>query len=491
MIVNKRAMIASISAVAMLLSSCGGGSGGGAATVTIPTPTATPAPSQSQAATACSLSSRQSFVLRSLNEWYLFPNELNTAANPASFSNLPDYVDALTAPARASNKDRFFTYVTSITEENAFFSSGASAGFGVRLGLNSANRMFISEAFEGAPALAAGIDRGTEIVGIGNDVGSIRAVADIIATSGSQGLTDALGPSTPGTSRALRVIDPGTTTPRTVTVTKADYSLTPVSSRYGARIIDDSGRKIGYINLRTFISSADAPLRSAFASFRAAGVTQIIVDFRYNGGGLVSIADVMGDLMGQGRSGQTWSQLLYRAEKSSSNTRHNFAPTGDSIAPTRIAFIGMGGTASASELVMFAALPYLGNNVALVGSNTYGKPVGQIALDLAACDDRLRVVSFGLANASGAANYYNGIAPVMPNSCAAADDVSFPLGDPREASIRTAIDFLNGRSCTPITAGSGSGAAQRGLDKSVAPDQMNLLSPTDPSAAQHQVPGMF
>jgi carboxyl-terminal processing protease len=488
MIINKRAMIASISAVAMLLSSCGGGgTGSGGGTVTIPTPTPTPTPTS----TACSLSSRQSFALRSLNEWYLFPGDLNTAANPASFTNLPDYVDALTAPARASNKDRFFTYVTSINEENAFFSSGASAGFGVRLGMNGANRLFISEAFEGAPALAAGIDRGTEIVGIGNDVSSIRTVTDIIATSGSQGLTDALGPSTPGTARALRVIDPGTTTPRTVTVTKADYSLTPVSNRYGTRIIDDSGRKIGYINLRTFISSADAPLRSAFASFRAAGVTQIIVDFRYNGGGLVSIADVMGDLMGQGRSGQTWSQLLYRSEKSSSNTRHNFAPTGDSIAPTRIAFIGMGGTASASELVMFAALPYLGNNVALVGSNTYGKPVGQIALDLAACDDRLRVVSFGLANASGAANYYNGIAPVMPNSCAASDDVTFPLGDPREASIRTAIDFLNGRACTPITAGSSSGAAQAGLGGAKPTSQMQLLSPTDPSAAQHQVPGMF
>ena len=63
-----------------------------------------------------------------------------------------------------------------------------------------------------------------------------------------------------------------------VSVTKADYELTPVSNRYGAKIIDDGGRKAGYVNLRTFINTADPALRNAFASFKAAGVTDIIVD---------------------------------------------------------------------------------------------------------------------------------------------------------------------------------------------------------------------
>ena len=47
-----------------------------------------------------------------------------------------------------------------------------------------------------------------------------------------------------------------------------------------------------------------------------------------------------------------------------------------------IAFIGLAGTSSASELVINAFTPYLHANSALIGTNTYGKPVGQIALDL-------------------------------------------------------------------------------------------------------------
>ena len=54
--------------------------------------------------------------------------------------------------------------VESIASENAYYDSGTSAGLGVRLSTDAAaRRVFIAEAFEGAPALAAGIDRGTEI----------------------------------------------------------------------------------------------------------------------------------------------------------------------------------------------------------------------------------------------------------------------------------------------------------------------------------------
>jgi hypothetical protein len=79
------------------LAACGGGgsstppaTGGGGVT---PTPSPTPTP------TACALSARQDFADQVLNEWYLFPDLLATA-NPASFSNLDDYLDARVAPAR-------------------------------------------------------------------------------------------------------------------------------------------------------------------------------------------------------------------------------------------------------------------------------------------------------------------------------------------------------------------------------------------------------
>ena len=99
------------------------------------------------------------------------------------------------------------------------------------------------EAFEGTTALAAGIDRGDEILAIGDTPTTLRNVSDIIAAEGTAGVTSALGLSTAGVTRTLRVNGPAGT--RTLTVAKADYALTPVSSRYGAQVITDGGLRVG------------------------------------------------------------------------------------------------------------------------------------------------------------------------------------------------------------------------------------------------------
>lgn len=484
---DSRRSITAVSLAALLLASCGGGggtasAGGGPVTVT-PTPTPTPTPTAT-----CGLSARQSFVKSVIDEWYLFPNDVASGVNPASYSSVQAYIDALVAPARALNKDRYFTYITSIAEENAFFANGSSAGFGVRLSYDeSTQRVVIAEAFESAPAFVAGIDRGTQIVGIGTNASNIRTVAAIVASEGVDGITNALGPSDPGVTRVLRIVDPGGGT-RDVTVAKADYDLDPVSDRYGAKIIDDGGKKYGYVNLRSFISSADPQLRAAFLNFRNQGVTDVVIDLRYNGGGLVSTAELFGDLLGRNRSSsELFSQTLYRSSKSSENERHFFTNQPQSIAPTRIAFIGTGSTASASELVINGMLPYLGTNMTLVGANTYGKPVGQIALDKEECDDRMRVIAFAVGNATGQGDYYSGLAPKITNSCAAGDDLSLPLGDAREASVRAAIDFLAGRACTTRIASAGAASA-----RSIAPRaEPEMLVPQAPSAAQREMPGLF
>lgn len=465
--------------IVAMLSGCGGGGGGSTASTTTTGGTSTGASSG-----ACSLRSRQDWAASQLQEWYLFPETLPAIFNPAPFSTVSDYIDSLTATARAQGRDRFFTYLTSITEENAFFSSGSSAGFGIRLSTDgAARRVFVAEAFEGAPALAAGIDRGTEIVAIGTSTVDLRTVDAIISAEGTAGVTNALGPSTAGLTRLLRVRDASGT--RDLNLTKADYSLTPISSRYGAKIIDDGGRRFGYVNLRTFISTADPALKTAFAQFRSAGITDVIIDLRYNGGGLVDTAELMGDLLGRNRStSEVFDFTTFRPEKSSNNETRFFRPQAESIAPTRIAFIGTGGTASASELVINAFVPYLRANAALIGTNTFGKPVGQIALDRPACDDRLRVVAFGTQNSARQGNYFSGLAATVEASCQAADDINKPLGDPQEASTRSALDFLAGRSCTRISAD-----GQRSL--AVGEGRRQLLTPLQPDTTQREVPGAF
>lgn len=486
-----RRLVGMAAAVA-LLSGCGGGSGGGTGTVSTPVSSA-PAPAPSTptptASNGCSLRERQDWAAAQLREWYLFYETLPTSLDPSPYTSVDTYIDALTATARAQRRDRYFTYLTSIAAENAYYASGETAGFGFRLTTNSATRrVFVAESFENTPALTAGIDRGAEILAIGTSAATLRNVSDILASEGPNGVTNALGPNTSGTARYFRFRDTAGTT-REASVAKADYELTPVSSRYGYKILDDGGKKVGYVNLRTFISTADAGLRTAFAAFKAAGITEVIVDLRYNGGGLVSVAETFGDLLGGGRTtSEVFSYTTFRPEKSSYNDTKLFTPQSQSIAPTKIAFIGMGGTASASELVINAMIPYYGTNMALVGTNTYGKPVGQIALDRAQCDDRLRVIAFATQNKDRSAAYFDGLATVVPKTCAASDDVAYPLGDPRESSVAAALNFLGGRACTSITAATATAAAGR---QSLATAPSELLTPDRPDTVQREVPGAF
>ncbi len=217
-------------------------------------------------------------------------------------------------------------------------------------------------------------------------------------------------------------------------------------------------------------------------------MTEIILDFRYNGGGLVSIAELMGDLMGRGNVNNVFSRTELRPSKASENSTEVFESEPGSIQPTKIAVIGRGGTASASELVANAFIPYVGNNMALVGANTSGKPVGQFGFDLAACDDRIRAVTFQTLNADGNGEYFDGLAGVFPNTCAANDDITHQLGDPAEASVARALDFLrNGAaSCSPI-----SGGGVQGTQSARSRSQQLLLQPDTPSAVQREVPGLF
>lgn len=463
--------------LALALSACGGGGS--------PPPTSGGPTNPNPPVATCGLTAKMDFADQVLNEWYLFPTLLDNSVNRASFTELQPYLDARVAPARAQDKDRGFTYVTSIAEENALINSGSSAGFGIRLTYDRVNnRVFVVEAFENAPAFGAGMDRGTELLAIGTTSSNLQTVSSLMASGGPQAVVNALGPSDPGVTRVLRFAQAGGAVIEQ-SIAKADYSLDPISDRYGVEVLVDGGKKVGYINLRTFIvSNASPQLRDAFALFASEGISELIIDLRYNGGGLVSVADTFGDLMGRGLVGQVWSKTVLRPSKASENSTRLFGDEPNAIKPTKIAFIGRGGTASASELVINSMLPYIApENIALVGEDTFGKPVGQYAFDLAACDLRLRALTFKTVNANDQGEYFSGLASVMPNTCRAADDIFTQLGEPGEASIATALDFLGGRSCSAITGGTGQRAQSVG--------GRELLQPARPNAAQHEMPGLF
>jgi len=471
-----------------MLASCGGGGSGGGTPIApapTPAPTATPTPT----ALGCSLAEREDWASTQLNQFYLFPDLIDPNVNKAGYSDLQSYVDALVAPARAQSKDRYFTYVTSIAEEDALINSGQTAGFGFRLGYDTTNnRVFVIESIEATPAYGANIGRGDELVSIDG-----KSVSLMMASGGPQAVVDALGPDDAGVTRTLSIQHlNGALAP--ASLTKATYDMNPVSPQ-GNHVINYGGNLVGYINLRTFISrTGEDQLRTRMQEFKTQGIGKVIVDLRYNGGGLIEVSQVLGSLMAANQVGKPFAYMTFRASQASNDETLNFETEASAISAVKIAFIGTHGSASASELAMNAFAPYLGKNVALVGSNTYGKPVGQIGVDNAACDDRFRIIAFATQNADHYGGYFSGLAVDAtndPNSfaqkastCRATDDIFHPFGDPSESSVAAALSWLSGGSCSAIA---GTGAQTTLAVKA----RYEPLQPDHPSATQEKLPGLY
>jgi hypothetical protein len=147
--------------------------------------------------------------------------------------------------------------------------------------------------------------------------------------------------------------------------------------------------------------------------------------------------------------------------------------------------------------VINSFIPYYNDRLALIGGNTFGKPVGQIAADNTACDDRLRVLAFTTRNSANSDAYFNGLAEAVKASCRANDDFTQTLGSASEGSTRQALDWLQGRSCTPIPASTAQAAHASGIGQEtiVEADLALQLEPLPvsglPTPAQREIPGLF
>jgi C-terminal processing protease CtpA/Prc len=453
------------SALLVLLAGCGGGGGGGQGDVLPPT--------------ACTEGARKQFVLDVAREWYLFDDLLPASVNPADFPDAESLLDHLTATAREQGKDRYFSYLTTPAAENSLLGEGQFIGFGLRTRTDPVNRPMILEVFEGGPAADAGIRRGDEIVAVDSGSGFV-AVSELLA-DGTTTISDVLGPAETGLRRGLRLLRDGGT--RDVSIVKRTVTIDPVPDSYGALVIPQAGTAgVGYLNLRTYIATADTQLRTAFAQFRAQGIHDFIIDLRYNGGGLVSTAQLLNNLLGGGRAtSDVQFELVHNSRKATSNVTYRFSPTTQSVQPVRIAFLTTGGTASASEINVNSMTPWV--EVAIVGADTLGKPVGQDAFDLSSCQDRLRLVTFKTVNADGNGDYYAGLAGSVPFACAADDTVAEPLGSASEGMVAAGLAWLNTGACqAPMALAmtrekAGGGASSYPL-------------PRHPSAAQRWLPGV-
>ena len=372
----------------------------------------------------CSVAGQNAFVLSTMEDIYLWNTEIPDGVDPAAF----DSPDALLEAIRFRPVDRF-SFLTTLASENALLENSQFAGFGFR-SQRDGDVQIVSEVFEDSPADLGGLVRGARITAVDG-----RPMAEIFA---AEGFSAALGPPQPGVTRTLDFTLPDGTVAE-ATIAKDVVTIWPVS---GLRVFEVNGVPTGYLNFRTFTEPAAPALSAAADELLAASVSQLVVDLRYNGGGLLSIAEFLAGLLGgQTTAGQVFVTNQYNEQNAFRNVSRLFRNPDNGLDLARIVFITTPATASASEILINGLVPFV--EVAVVGDTTFGKPIGQ--LGFAFCEQVLRPASFQTVNADGEGDFFAGIAP----DCPAEDDLSRPLGDPEEASLAEALRWLETGSCGP------------------------------------------
>ena len=383
----------------------------------------------------CSNTGQKQFVLDSMRDWYLWNDRLPARVDLEDFTS-PEALLAFLAtfsPPGSSGEpidaERGFSFISLAEDEQQFFGEGRFEGYGFSSRFVAENDIRLIRVFEDSPAFRGGLRRGQRILEL-ND----RPIADIEAQEGIAAVFDTA-------PLKFRMRETDGATEFTATIDRAVVTIDPVPNW---RVIDGAGgRKIGYMELATFISTADDRMDQVFAAFRNEGVTEVILDLRYNSGGLVDTAELLGDLLGGLlNDGRVFSETRFNADRSAANDETEFFELRtSSIGLSSLVVVASRNTASASELVANSLDPWVAGGVTIVGDSTSGKPVGQIGLEF--CEKILRPTAFQTVNAAGFGDYFDG----LPLDCVAADDLNVATGDDADPNLVAALSILEGNGC--------------------------------------------
>jgi len=354
-----------------------------------------------------------------MNEWYFWYKNI-----PAL--TLTDYKDPyeLLDATRYKTIDRW----SFVADYAAFMASmqGSFVGHGIRLGLDASNKARIVSIYNNAPMYPYKVRRGWIIKKInGVDLAPILIAGDATAYN------NLLGPSTAGHQNTfLFTTNRGNDT--TITTTKAGFTVNSVT--YYDTLVLKSGTT-GYLVFDEFIEPSSNELKTAFAFFKANNVNDLILDLRYNSGGILSVATELATYI----SGKTLTDVLVKStfndKKSSNNSTTYFTTVTSPLNLTRLAVITTRETASASEVVINGLKPYM--TVVTIGDTTNGKPTG---MNVWTYSTRFvyAPVTFKLVNSSDFGDFYAGFAPAKYVS----DDITHDWGDRNEFCLKEAIHYM-------------------------------------------------
>jgi hypothetical protein len=357
-------------------------------------------------------------------------------------------------------KDQFhFTYDTAAWESLAV--TGVSAGYGASFAVvapKPPRQVVVAYTEPGSPADGV-LARGDEVLQVDG--------LDVVNSDNVDGLNAGLFPNNLDESHTFVVYHPGDASARTVQLTSASITGTPVQH------VGTVAPGVGYILFNDHDIPAELELVAAITQLQ--GVSDLVLDLRYNGGGYLAIASEVAFMIAgpTTTANKTFDQIQFNAKYPTTDP-----VTGDPLAPTpfidksvfqqmpmplphldlpRVFVLTGPNTCSASEAII-NGLTGIGVQVIQIGDTTCGKPYGFYPQDN--CGVTYFSIEFRGVNDVGFGDYSDGFSADGSTSatlpgCVVADDFAHPLGDPAEGRLAAALQYRASQTCPPASRGGG------------------------------------
>ena len=403
-------------------------------------------------------------------ETYLWYDEVEDR-DPTCCST-PEYFELMRTFETTSSgtpKDKFRFSIN--TEKYLESQRGVEYGYGFKVAPTQEG-IFILYVEPGSPADRAGLGRSmyiSEIDGVPIEQLSVEQ------------WNSALFPPEPE-RHSFTVLTVGDSQPRSVTMTSTEIVTSPVL------VVDtlvgrNSGHRVGYMLFNSHIPPAESALISAVEYFDSQDINDLVLDLRYNGGGVLYLASQLAYMIAGPRAttGKIFERLVHNGKVPPSDP-YPFLPVSrnglvlPSLFLERVFVLTSPFTCSASEAII-NGLRGVDVEVVLIGGTTCGKPYGGVPKEN--CGTTYSIIQFRGVNDKGFGSYTDGFQP----TCQARDDIRYPLGDPREPILGTALYYLDLGQCpTPQQANrSDEGAAARvPSDQLEPPDIIEIWPPAMP-----------
>ena len=417
--------------------------------------------------------------------WYREVPDLNPALTPTTAQYF-GLMKTIGLTPSGTPKDRFH-FALATDRWLAFVNNGVTVGYGAAFAVvtppGGPRQVLIAYIDPGTPAAMQNLARGAAITAV-DGVAATATDAASVAT-----LNAGLSPTTSGQTHSFTVVDTPGAASRSILMTSINVTSTPVQN---VRVLPAAGGSVGYLTFNDHIASAESALIAAFGSLQQSRVTDLVLDLRYNGGGLLDIASEVAYMVaGPARTAnQTFELYRFNDKYQTTNpitgqpitpapfqgsaTGYGSAVAGQPLPHLDLArlFVLTGkNTCSASESII-NGLTGVGIAVIEVGAQTCGKPYAFYPQDN--CGTTYFSIQLQGVNARGFGDYGDGFVPsnsasstgVRLPGCAVADDFGHALGDPAEARLAAALSYQQGSACPAASAVGGTPGVEPQVMKS-------------------------